>query len=156
MAELYSIVYQPEPSVYEPPYRFLRVPTDSANLVVGHGIEGDRKAGHNPRRQINIMSYETLEDLRAEGFKTDPGEMGEQLIVRGLDVMALEPGTQIQLGDEAVIELTKKRTGCSWFEQIQGMSREGAADRMGMLAMVVQSGVIRVGDPVTVLQDVRT
>jgi MOSC domain-containing protein YiiM len=36
------------------------------------------------------------------------------------------------------------------------MSREGAADRMGMLAMVVQSGVIRVGDPVTVLQDVRT
>lgn len=151
MSEIYSIVYQPSPSVHEPPYRYNRVPIEQAKLIVGNGIEGDRKGLGNPNRQLNIMSYETVEALRAEGFKTNPGELGEQIIIKGLDVATLQPGTRLQLGDTAVIEVFKLRTGCDWFQQIQEKPREGVAGRLGILAGVLTEGTIRVGDPVRVL-----
>jgi len=88
MSEIVSIVYKPESAQRDAPEHYTRVPLASATLVVGGGIEGDRKGKH-PDRQLNIMSLETLGRLRAEGFHTEPGQMGEQIVVQGLDVAAL-------------------------------------------------------------------
>lgn len=151
MSEIYSIVYQPTPSVHQPPYHYTRVPVDHARLIAGGGIAGDRKGQGNPKRQLNIMSFETVEALRAEGYKADPGELGEQIIVRGLDVALLQPGQRLRLGDQAVIEIYKPRTGCDWFEQIQEKPRQNTVGRLGMMAGVVVEGEIRVGDSVQVL-----
>lgn len=153
MGEIYSIVYQTTPSQHVEPYHYSRTALDAAELVVGHGIQGDLKGGHNPQRQLNLMSYETLEALRAEGFKTSPGEMGEQIIVRGLDVNTLAGGTRLQFGDSAVIEVVKPRTGCEWFQQVQGKSRDLVQGRMGVMAMVISGGRVHVGDAVRVLQN---
>ena len=38
------------------------------------------------------MAAETIEVLATEGFKTSPGELGEQIVVRGIDVDRLKPG----------------------------------------------------------------
>jgi MOSC domain-containing protein YiiM len=149
MAEIYSIVYQPAPSEHVEPYRYNRVPLETATLIAEHGIEGDLKAGHHPERHLNIMSLETLEVLRVEGYQAGPGQMGEQLIVSGLDVYPLPAGTRLQLGEEAVVEITKQRSGCDWFEKIQGKTREVP---LGVLAKVITGGAIRVGDGVKVLQ----
>ena len=131
MAAIYSLVYQPEPSVDEPPFRFNRVRVEQVNLITNHGIEGDKKAGHHPERQLNIMSVETLQDLSELGFDVEPGEMGEQIIVSGLDVQQLEPGTRLQLG-EGIIEVTKLRTGCAWLEKVQGQSVEPVQGKVEM------------------------
>lgn len=146
-----SLCYQPAPSEFAEPYQFNRVPVDQVNLIAGHGIEGDRKAGRNPKRQINILSTHTTDLLRDLGFKTGAGELGEQLVIDDVDVMTLPIGTQLQLGDTAVIELTMVRTGCEWLEAIHGQSKDEAVDRLGMLAKVIESGTIRVGDVVRVL-----
>ncbi len=155
MAQIYSICWQKTPSEHVAPYRFSREPIQNALLRAGHGIEGDNKAGHNPDRQLNIMSLETLHDLNTEGFRTNPGEMGEQIIIRGLDINGLAAGTQVQFGDEAVIEVVKPRTGCEWFEQVQGLSPKLAAGRMGMMAKVIKSGEIKVGDSIQILETVQ-
>lgn len=147
-----SICYQPAASEFEEPYRFNRVPVDSANLIAGHGIEGDRKAGRNPKRQINIVSMNTVFALRELGFKTLPGELGEQVLIDGIDLMELAIGTQALLGDSAIIELTMVRTGCEWLEAIHGQSKEHSINQLGMLAKVIQSGTIQVGDPISVLE----
>ena len=149
--KIVSICYQPDMSHLET-QKFNRVPVESAELIQGHGIEGDRKAGRNPKRQINIISTDSIAVLGEIGFKTNPGELGEQLVVDGIDVMSLPIGTQIQLGDSAMIELTMVRTSCEWLELIHGQSMHDATDRVGKLAKVVQSGTIRVGDPVRVLE----
>ncbi len=60
MGHVQSIVYQQEKSVHEPPYRYNRTPLETATLVAGYGIEGDRKAGGNPNRNLNVMSAEVL------------------------------------------------------------------------------------------------
>ena len=153
MGTIASIVYRPEQ--LHPKDHFSRVSLQTANLIEGKGIEGDRK-GDNPARQLNIMSRETLDGLAGEGFMTQPGQMGEQIVVSGLDIdlNLLPEGAQIQLGD-AVIEVYKPRTGCERFEAIQGLPPSKAANRMGVIAGVIKSGTIKVGDPVAVLEDVR-
>ena len=146
MAEIVSIVYKPE-EMEQPAGRYLRVPLEKARLVAGYGIEGDAKGGH-PRRQLNIMSADTLAALAAEGFTVEPGCMGEQIIVRGLDVDRLAAGDRLRLGRTATIEVIQPRTGCDRFEAYQGKHPKEAAGRLGVIAAVVASGVIRVGDPV--------
>jgi MOSC domain-containing protein YiiM len=151
MSEIYSIVYTPANVERHPADFYARVPLQQASLTVKRGIEGDLK-GKQPDRQLNVMSFETLQQLSVEGFQTAPGQLGEQLTLKGLDVNALNEGDQIQLGDEARIEIIKPRTGCDRFEYIQGKSPSLVQGRMGMMAKVIAGGVIRVGDPVKVLQ----
>lgn len=151
MIEIASIVYKPADLVSDPEAHYARVPLTSATLIVGHGIEGDRKGGH-PQRQLNLMSFETLQALRAEGFQTEPGQMGEQIVIRGLDVGWLAEGDGLQIGAHACVEIVSHRTGCERFEHLQGKSPRLAAGRMGVMAKVVADGAIRVGDPVNVLR----
>lgn len=151
MAEIVSIVYKPKGIDPQPKDHYARVPLQTAKLVAGYGIEGDRKGGH-PKRQLNVMNETVLTDLQAEGFMVEPGQMGEQMIVRGVDIDALPAGARVQVGDAAVIEVIEPRTGCDRFEAIQGKDPKTIQKRMGVMAIVVESGTINVGDPVRVLQ----
>lgn len=155
MSQITSIVYRPTHVEAKPADHFSRISLDSAQLVTGYGIEGDRKGG-NPNRQLNVMCQETLDQLASEGFQTQPGQMGEQVIIGGLqdNLNSLSPGTQLQLGDSAVIEVVEPRTGCDRFEAIQGYAPALAARRLGVMARVLQSGTIRVGDAVRILEHV--
>lgn len=158
MGKIYSIVYQPAGMPYDHEREdYLRLPLDRADLIAGHGIEGDQKAGRNPQRQLNILSYEWLQALEPQGYRTGPGQFGEQLIVQGLPLMELEPGHRLQLGDKAVVEITKPRTGCDRLERAQrGKPAAGHLDPIGMLAKVIHSGTIQVGDPVAILSSETT
>lgn len=149
MSKIYSIVYQIEPSVNEEPYRYMRTPINTANLIANHGIEGDRKAGRNKTRHLNIMTLETLQKHALDGYRVAPGEMGEQIIIEGLDVASLKKGDLIQIGESAVVRINNRRSGCEWFEQVQGKSKD--VD-LGVMASVSESGQIYVGDTVKVLQ----
>ena len=69
MSKIYSIVYQPEDKKYDDRMvDFIREPLQQATLVDDHGIKGDAKAGRNRSRQLNILSLEWLENLRAKGI----------------------------------------------------------------------------------------
>ena len=148
MGKIASIVFKPAASRGEDDAdHYLRVQIEGANLVTGHGIEGDRKGGH-PSRQLNIMSADALRSLGEDGFAVGPGQLGEQIVLDGLDVQKLSPGDRIFLGDEACVEVIEKRTGCDRFEHIQGKSRLQADGRLGVIARVVAGGRIEVGSPV--------
>jgi MOSC domain-containing protein YiiM len=153
MASIYSIVYLPEDRSYgETKEAYIRVPLQQATLVVGHGIQGDRKGGH-PDRQLNVISLEWLESLRPRGYKTSPGQFGEQIIVEGLAVEDLPPGARLQMGPEASIEVINTRTGCSRLEGAQGQPvMTAGVGRLGVMARVISGGEIKVGDPVTLLE----
>ena len=148
MAHVVSIVYRPK-GTGRPQDRYSREPAERVRLVEAYGIEGDRKAG-SPDRQVNVMLAETLAELGAEGFQVAPGQMGEQIVLAGVDPVALVEGTRLKIGD-AVIEVGIPRTGCGRFEMIQGKPRGDAAGRLGVLAGVVSGGEVAVGDAVEVL-----
>ncbi|HSO27267.1 MAG TPA: MOSC domain-containing protein [Anaerolineales bacterium] len=154
MAFVYSIVYQPTDQKYEQRQdNYLRVAAQEVNLITDLGIEGDQKARRHSKRQLNLLSYEWLEKMQAQGFRTKPGDFGEQLILRGLAVEELPSGARLQIGAQAVIEITKPRTGCDRLQAAQTSSIRAIQSRVGMLARVLTGGPIRVGDPVTVLPE---
>src|SRR5262249_26251412 len=126
-----------------------REPLAEAELVAGRGIAGDRK-GRFENRNINLMAAEALAGLAAEGFQTGPGQMGEQIVVRGLDVDGLKPGDRLRLGAGAVLEVHMRGTGGDRFERVQGKLKSQAAGGMGQMLRVIAGGTVRVGDPVTV------
>ena len=146
MPHLSSICYKP----HDAPARksgYTRVGVLSAELVAGYGIRNDRKGG-SPNRHINVMAEPATQALGADGFQCAPGDLGEQLVVSGLDVNSLKPGDRLRIGNSAVLEMAEPRTGCGKFERYQGKSRDQAAGRLGMMARVVCGGTISVGDEV--------
>ena len=146
-----SITYTPAHITKKTRDHFARVTMQQARLISNYGIEGDRKAGH-PKRQLNIISAESAASLKAEGFKTRPGELGEQLVISWVDVDSLAVGTQIQIGPFARVEVTEMREPCDRFEFIQQKHLSIAEGRIGVLAKVVACGMIHIGDAVYVVE----
>jgi len=154
MPTIQSIVYMPRNKEnYDRNGPFLRLPLDEARLIANYGLEGDFKAGRDKHRQLNLIPTDWLAARQAEGYRTGPGEMGEQIILDGLPMSEMSSGLQLQLGDEAIIELIKTRTGCDRLDESQPkpIPAEIKLAGIGYLAKVVQDGTIRVGDPVTLL-----
>ena len=152
MPQLISIAYQPRDRAYDDPMSdFIRVPVETATLVANHGLEGDQKAGHNKTRQVNLLSAEWLAARAAEGYRAGPGQFGEQIIIEGLAVETLPAGTLLAIGPEAIIAITKGRTGCERLQAVQPKPTTGLGP-IGALARVVMGGPIRVGDTVRVLE----
>jgi MOSC domain-containing protein YiiM len=151
MAQIVSIACSPPTGQPRPKDHYHRDSASNAVLVVDRGIEADRKSKGGDR-QINIMSAATLGSLASEGFKTGPGQMGEQVVLDGIGVDSLPVGTRIRLGESAVVEVTIARSGCDRFEHIQGKLKRLVRGRLGVLARVVTGGPIAVGDPVAIEQ----
>src|SRR5712671_3550250 len=75
-------------------------------LLAGQGVEGDAHAGatvkHLSRilkfgnapnlRQVHLIHEELFEELRAAGFALSPGQMGENVTTRGVDLLKLPKG----------------------------------------------------------------
>src|SRR5262245_32425674 len=118
MPHLVSIAYTPREIERRPMDHYARVPVDRATLVEQRGILGDVK-GTGGNRQLIIMRAETLAEMTAEGRKTRPGEMGEQLVIAGLDPTDFVDGVRLKIGDQAVIEIGKPREPCERFAHIQ-------------------------------------
>jgi MOSC domain-containing protein YiiM len=141
---LTSIAFSPQPG------SFNRHPLPEAMLLAGYGIDGDRKGGH-PKRNLNVMDQEMLQRLAAEGYPTGPGVLGENLIMAGVNLGAEPEGARFRIGLEAVIEVVRLREPCYKLTALDPRMPDSVVDRVGVMARVVESGVIRVGDAVAAI-----
>lgn len=144
-----SLAYKPIDQERRPEDRFSRVVIEKVTLVAGHGVAGDTK-GRSDSRQLNVLLAETVEQLRAEGFRTAPGELGEQIVIAGLLADAAVPGAHLQIGESAVIELVYFRVPCGRFARIQRQPKDVVRGRLGFMARVLVGGEVAVGSPVSV------
>ena len=147
---------------------------DAIALVAGLGVQGDAHAGatvkHRSRvrrdptqpnlRQVHLMHAELFEELMAAGFPVWPGELGENVTTRGLDLLALSTGTRLRLGAQALVEVTGLRNPCSQLDKFQPGLMQAVLERRddgtlvrkaGVMAVVVQGGEVRPGDAIEVL-----
>jgi MOSC domain-containing protein YiiM len=127
-------------------YRKPMMPVESAEVIKGLGLRGDRHAIAESTRQILLIEKETLDDL-----KLSPGLVKENITTQGIGLMNLERGQKLQLGDAAVLEVTKTCTPCGRMDEIRSGLQEQLAGRRGVLARAIQCGVIKIGDSIKVL-----
>jgi MOSC domain-containing protein YiiM len=125
-----------------PGYREPMTPVESARAVENLGLEGDRHAKGDSKRQVLLIEAETLEKLDLH-----VGDVKENITTRGIALMGLPLGTRLCVG-QAVLEITGECHPCSRMEALRpGLLQELGGQR-GMLARVAQSGTINVGDTI--------
>ncbi|WP_229415000.1 MOSC domain-containing protein [Massilia aurea] len=115
---------------------------DSIRLIAGSGAEGDRHLDPLSPRQLLLASCASYADLLLP-----PQALRENLLFDD-DIDRLPSGTVLQIGDEAKVRLMFACEACGRLD-LHGerlAARIGA--RRGVLARVVEGGVIRPGDPV--------
>jgi len=142
-------------------------------LLAGLGVEGDAHLGrtvqHRSRvardpsqpnlRQVHLIHAELHDALRTRGFALAPGQLGENLTTRGLDLLALPTGARLQLGATAIVEVTGLRNPCMQLDGIAPGLMAAVLDRdaggnlirkAGVMAVVVSDGDVRPGDAIRV------
>jgi MOSC domain-containing protein YiiM len=129
-----------------PGHRKPMAPVDSAELVAEWGIRGDTHAIAGSSRQVLLVERETLDALRLTA-----GEVKENFTTTGIALMALPPNTRLRLGAGAILEITQSCSPCSRMNEIRPGLLKELAGRRGMLARVVAGGIVRNGDPITVV-----
>jgi len=117
----------------------------SANVIEGLGIEGDKHASAASKRQVLLADKEALD---AVGVL--PGTIKENVTVEGVDVMQLPAGSRVRLGRSALVEITAICEPCFRMDEIRDGLKQELEGRRGMVSRVVQGGIINVGDPITV------
>jgi MOSC domain-containing protein YiiM len=146
---------------------------DAIRLLAGLGVEGDAHLGEtvkhrsrvrrNPTqpnlRQVHLIHAELHDELAVEGLAVLPGEMGENVTTRGVDLLGLPAGARLVLGESAVVEVTGLRNPCTQLDGIgQGLMAAtldrdedgGLVRKTGVMGVVVAGGDVRPGDPIRV------
>lgn len=146
---------------------------DRIRLIEGLGVEGDAHMGetvkHRSRvkadptqpnlRQVHLIHAELLDELRVRGFGVKPGDMGENVTTRGLDLLALPTGALLRFGDEAVVRVTGLRNPCAQLDNFRPGLMQAVLDRdaegnlvrkAGIMGVVVRGGHVRAGDAIVV------
>ena len=112
--------------------------------VAEDGLEGCAHARPGKRSVLFVAA----EDLEALGV--DPGRVRENFTVRGADVMSWPIGQKVVAGT-AEFEITMVCDPCELMEQIRPGLQAELEGRRGMLARVVKTGDIALGDSVRLL-----
>ncbi len=114
-------------------HRFSKPPVESITLVAGIGVEGDAHAGplvkHRSRvrrdpdqvnlRQVHLIHSELFIEAAALGYQLQPGDLGENILTAGIDLLHLGVDTRLHFGElgedaeRAVIRVTGLRNPCA-------------------------------------------
>ncbi len=142
-------------------------------LLKGLGVEGDAHQGktvkhrsrvaHDPTqpnlRQVHLIHTELFEELEGKGFEVRPGQMGENITTKGIDLLELPKGTILRIGATAAIEITGLRNPCNQINSIKDGLMQAVLDKdengnlirkSGIMAIVLEAGKVLVNDKISV------
>lgn len=122
------------------------------------GLEGDVNRYRFERRDgdldmaLVLLTSDDLEHLRACGHDLGPGDIGENVLLAGIDPEMLGPGVRLGLGGVKV-QVSRICDPCESLATLPQIGRQGLASLLrdslghrGWYARALTSGVIRLGD----------
>ncbi len=156
-----------------PDHTFCKWSEDEVELVAGVGVVGDAHSGarvkHRSRvakdptqpnlRQVHLIHAEVHDRARELGFEVAPGDMGENITTRGIDLIDLAVGSILEIGDDVILAVTGLRNPCPQLKGIHPDFQSAMLDRWedgtlkrlaGVMSVVIAGGVVRPGDPIEV------
>lgn len=153
---------------------FSKAVVPQIELVTGMGVADDAHAGETVRhrsrvrrdptqpnlRQVHLIHAELLDELALRGFAIAPGDLGENVLTRGVDLLGLATGALLHIGT-ARIRVTGLRNPCAQIEAFRpgllaavlDRAADGALVRKcGVMGVVENGGTVRAGDGVAVVE----
>jgi MOSC domain-containing protein YiiM len=154
-------------------HRFSKTSREQVTLIAGIGVESDAHSGttvkHRSRvirnpdqpnlRQVHLIHAELFDEVADYGHVVRPGDMGENITTRGIDLLHIPKGTRLQLGDDAVVEITGLRNPCYQIDDFQPgllahmVSKDDEGNivrKAGVMSIVISGGIVRPGDVIRV------
>jgi MOSC domain-containing protein YiiM len=154
-------------------HKFSKGPAAQIQLLAGLGVDGDAHCGvtvkHRSRvardptqpnlRQVHLIHSELFDELAAQGFDVAAGQIGENISTRHIDLLALPVGTQLHIGETAIVELTGLRNPCEQLNAhraglmsaVLGRTPDGKLVRKaGVMGVVIAGGRVQAGDAIRV------
>jgi MOSC domain-containing protein YiiM len=124
-----------------------KINIDQGLLVENSGLEGDAHAG-DWHRQISLLAQESIAKIRAKGLDVSSGDFAENITTVGFAIEKLPVGTRLQIGAEALVEITQIgkvcHNRCAIFHQVG----DCVMPREGIFARILHGGTIRPGDAI--------
>ena len=138
--------------------------------VTREGIVGDkcanRKYHGGPLQALLLVASESVDHLIAAGYPLFHGALGENITMQGIDRKWMRAGQRYRIG-EVLIELTKLRQPCRALDVYGQQLKHDLADKDtkagdhhspkwalgGFYASILQPGIIRPGDPITLVEE---
>lgn len=156
-----------------PVHGFSKTVLPSITLLAGLGVAEDAHQGitvkHRSRaakdptqpnlRQVHLIHAELFEELAGAGFDLRAGDIGENVLTRGVNLLALPRGALVRLGATACVEVTGLRNPCAQLDTFRpglmratlGRAPDGTLIRKaGVMAVVRTGGTVRAGDAIAV------
>lgn len=110
----------------------------------------------DPDQAVLVVTEELLSQLVTEGWPVGPGDLGENLTLRGVAESALSPGVGIRIGS-VTIAITKPCDPCNnlyalpYVGELRGPAfLRATVGRRGWYGKVITGGEIRTGAALTV------
>ncbi len=137
-------------------------------LIAGLGVKGDAHLGktvqhlyhkrRNPDapnlRQVHLMHAELFDELAEQGIAVTAGQMGENIVTRGVNLLGLPQATRLHIG-ETIIEVTGLRNPCAkiniihpdLLKAVVEKRPDGSLNRKtGVMGVVVHGGEVKPDD----------
>lgn len=154
-------------------HNFSKNTQSAITLVADFGVKGDAHGGvtvqhlsdkkKNPEapnlRQVHLMHAELFDELAAKGIEVEAGQMGENIVTRGIDLLGLPQGTEILFPSGAVIQITGLRSPCRKLNTIHPDLLKAVVEKRidgsvnkksGVMSIVLTGGDIQAGDKIEV------
>ena len=114
------------------------------------GLVGDAHANGSTHRQVSLLAIESINKMQGLGIDVAPGDFAENLTTEEIDLTSLPVGTQLSIGDEAILEVTQIgkecHTGCIIYQQVG----KCIMPKEGVFARVIRGGPVKTGDQIRV------
>jgi MOSC domain-containing protein YiiM len=123
---------------------------DEAVLVADFGVGGDAHGGPTDR-QVSFLAAESIDKARSAGLSVAFGDFAENVATEGVEWQHVPVGTRLQLGNEAVVEVTRIGKECHKKCAIYYQAGDCIMPREGVFARVLHGGPIHRGDAIVIL-----
>ncbi|KWV92671.1 MOSC domain-containing protein [Erythrobacter sp. YT30] len=153
-------------------HRFSKPKAREIRIMAGLGVRGDAHAGEtvqhlsrvtaNPKapnlRQVHLIHSELFGELAQKGFTVRPGDLGENITTRGIELLELGRDTLLRIGPEVVLSVTGLRNPCGQINNFRpGLlkhlafnTRERIIRKAGIMSVALKGGIIRPGDRISI------
>jgi MOSC domain-containing protein YiiM len=154
-------------------HAFSKTVVPEIRLVTGLGVDGDAHEGttvqHRSRvavdpsqpnlRQVHLIHQELFGELSGKGFGVGAGDLGENIVTAGIDLLQLPTDALLHIGSEVVVQVTGLRNPCRQIDRFQRGLMGALVDRdeqgqvirkAGIMSVVIAGGIVKPGDRVMV------
>lgn len=130
-----------------------KTPIESGVMEVraDYGCADDAHASDAWHRQISLLAEESIKKAQNRGLTVKEGDFAENITTRGFMPFFIPIGTVLQIG-EVRVEISQVGKVCHTRCAIYYLAGDCIFPREGIFGVVLDSGTIKVGDPITVLK----